>query len=163
MKFFKQRWVIILIVIFLIGSGILLLVFTHQIVSVNPQIIGSDPGNKRLNELSNDAIFSSLPPGAQLIGSITQTPARYRHPAFEPPGWDGPSVTVNFVGAQTPTTIYQFYTKQASLYGWHSGSKGSLGLTDTWNKIFPDGANAMLSLFATKNGEYKLVGSISTY
>ena len=97
-----------------------------------------DPGNKRLNQLSTDPIFASLPPGAQQVGSMEKIAAKYRRPAFEPAGWDGPAVKVTFSDAQPPESVFSFYTSNAVAAGWMPATnRNVLGFPETWNKTFP--------------------------
>jgi hypothetical protein len=106
---------------------------------------GGDPGGKRLSELSHDPVFAAVPRGATMV-KLTQTPARYRQPAFQTGGWDGPSVMLMFRSSSPPALVYRFYGRRAKAAGWHGIASGALGFTDRWRKRYPDGAAAYLSL-----------------
>jgi hypothetical protein len=144
---------------------LLILVLTHQVVFNGPLPGTGDPGNKRLNELANDPVFSALPPNASLSGPIIKTPAQYRHSTFETSGWNGPSVEVIFVSKEPKAKIYQFYAAQAADTGWDAGNKNSDGYTRTWTKTYPDKVDAGLILYTLDDNpnvrRYDLVGSIS--
>ena len=106
-----------------------------------------DPGNKRLNQLSTDPIFASLPPGAQQSGPMVKSPAKYRTPAFQPAGWDGPAVKVTFADVQPPESVFLFYTANAVAAGWAPGSnRNVLGYPENWTKNFPGNWLASLGL-----------------
>ncbi len=103
-----------------------------------------DPGGKRLQELSRDPVFAAVPRGATIV-SRRRTPARYRQPAFQTGGWDGPSVTLMLRSSASPRAVYRFYGRRAKATGWHATASGALGLTDRWTKTYADGARAYLS------------------
>lgn len=105
---------------------------------------GGDPGGKRLKELGRDAVFAAVPRGATLI-RLTRTPARYRQPAFQTGGWDGPSVVLMLRSPAPPAAVYRFYGRRANAAGWHATASGAFGLTDRWTKTYADGARAYLS------------------
>jgi len=115
----------------------------------SPQPNAGDPGNHRLNQLSNDHVFAALPPGAVAKGPQTKTPARYRTPAFQPPGWDGPSVTLTFTNPKPPAAVFSFFQASAASAGWHPANRNALGYPQTWTKTYPDGVHAVLSLIQT--------------
>jgi hypothetical protein len=106
---------------------------------------GGDPGGRRLEELSGDAVFAAVPAGSTRVRA-TRTPARRRKPAFQGAGWAGPSVTVTFRSAAPPTAVYRFYARRARAAGWQATASGALGLADRWAKMYPDGAAATLLL-----------------
>ena len=106
---------------------------------------GGDPGGKRLKELSNDSVFAAVPRRATIV-KLTRTPARYRQPAFQTGGWDGPSVTLMFRSSSPPGFVYRFYGGRAEAAGWHPTASGGLGFVDRWRKTYSDGATAYLSL-----------------
>jgi len=96
-----------------------------------------DPDNIRLNQLSADPVFASLPASAQQIGPVEKVPANYRSPAFEPAGWDGPSVKVTFADGQPPESVFSFYTSSTTASGWMpSANRNALGFPETWTKTF---------------------------
>jgi hypothetical protein len=162
----RRLWLLAVIVAVVLTTALLLLVLAPQVVFNGPPTGTGDPGNKRLNELSADPVFASLPPGAHLSGPIARTPARYRQPGFQTGGWDGPSVVVTFVSDQPASAIYQFYAARAADVGWHATAQGSLGYTDNWTKTYSDHATGYLSLDSLENGPkgftYTLSGSITT-
>jgi len=127
---------------------------------------GGDPGNRRLRELAADPVFAARSPGA-VDAAVARTPARYRTPAFQTAGWDGPSVVVTFRSGAPPRDVYRYYAERAAAAGWLPGSAGALGLTDLWRKTFGGGAHAtlLLSLLdlrkATGLRRYRLSGGIS--
>jgi|SRR5579884_418442 len=127
---------------------------------------GGDPGDKLLHELAADPIFAVRAPGAVDV-VVPRTRARYRTPAFQPAGWDGPSVVVAFRSAAAPRIVYRSYAERAAAAGWHAGSTGALQLTDLWRKTFADGGHAtlLLSLLdlrkAAGSRRYALSGGIS--
>jgi hypothetical protein len=106
---------------------------------------GGDPGGRRLRELGRDPVFAARPPAATGVG-VTRTPARYRRPGFQTGGWDGAGVKKTFTSTAPPAEVFRFYARRAAAAGWHAGSTGSLGLTDSWTKTYPDGAPATLVL-----------------
>jgi hypothetical protein len=157
-----KRGVIIIVFAAVFIAALVVLVLTRQIVYQWPPC--GDPGNKRLNELANDAVFASLPPGTHLIDPLVQTPAEYQQHAFEASGCVGATVVMTFESDQPQATIYQFYAVQAANAGWHAEGKGSYGYTDAWFKTYSDNAGADLNLSIIDNGpngrRYKLAGSI---
>ena len=139
---------------------LVLLVVTGQAVINGPPPGTGDPGNKRLNELANDPVFSVIPPNASLSGPIIKKPAQFRQPAFQTAGWDGPSVRLYFVSNEPKATIYQFYAALAADAGWQTGSKDSDGNVDSWTKTYSDNAKATLTLFGPNDkSTYTLAGS----
>lgn len=108
-----------------------------------------DPGNRRLDQLSRDGVFASLPEGATQKGPLRKIPARYRTPAFQPPGWDGPSVTLAFTSSKSPASVFAFFQARGAAAGWHPGNRNALGYPQTWTKTYPDGVAASLSLIQT--------------
>src|SRR5260370_11704883 len=108
-----------------------------------------DPGNHRLDQLSSDPVFAALPPGAVAKGPLTKAPARYRTPAFQPPGWDGPAVTLTFTSPNPPASVFSFFQARADSAGWRPGNQNALGYPQTWTKTYPDGVHAVLSLIRT--------------
>jgi hypothetical protein len=127
---------------------------------------GGDPGDHRLHELSNDRVFAALPASGN-SPALTQTRARYVHPAFSGGGWDGPSVVVTFGGAGPPRAVFRFFARRAAVAGWRATAQGALHVTDAWAKTYPDGASATLLLTAlpisdtASEHRYTLVGAIS--
>ncbi len=115
-----------------------------------------DPGGKRLDELSADAVFAANPPGAASVEKA-ETPARN--------GVDGPvgpRVVASFTSSAPPETVIRFYGHRASAAGWNPHSFGALGLADTWTKRYPDGATALLELTQTGHSdEYRLSGLVA--
>ena len=114
-----------------------------------PQPGGGDPGNKRLHQLSSDPVFSSLPAGAVATGPLTMSPARYRAPAFQPAGWDGPSVSLTFTSTQPPASVFSSFQASAASAGWIPANRNALGYPQTWTKTYPDGVPGNLSLIQT--------------
>lgn len=108
-----------------------------------------DPGNRRLHQLSSDAVFAALPEGAARKGPPRKIPARYRTPAFQPPGWDGPSVTLTFTSAKSPASVFAFFQASAEEAGWRPGNRNALGYPQTWTKTYSDGVPGRLSLIQT--------------
>src|SRR4249919_1955029 len=86
--------------------ALVLLVLTYQIYYQYPPC--GDPGNKRLNELANDAVFASLPPGAHLIGNVVHKPAEYQEHMFEASGCDGPGVKMTFESDLPQALVFRF-------------------------------------------------------
>jgi hypothetical protein len=105
---------------------------------------GGDPGNKRLNELSHDPIFSALPPGATNV-HISRSPAEYVDVPFQGSHWNGPSVEVTFRSSAPVSDVYRFYAQRAKVTGWRPWLRGGLGL-DRWKKTYPDEATAYFSI-----------------
>ena len=106
-----------------------------------------DPGDKRLNQLSADAIFASLPSGAQLIGHIEKTPAKWQDNGwFEPSGWNGPSVRLTFSDPRTPDTALAFYANLAIASGWVGNGNKKDGFAVDWTKKFSGGWQGSLGL-----------------
>jgi hypothetical protein len=145
----RHIWLIAVIVVVVLGVGLLLV--TGQVSINGPPPGTGDPGNKRLRELRNDPVFSHLPDGAHLKGSIVETPAHYRQPVLEGGGWETPTVGVTFVDDQPPATIYQFYAAQAAATGWQVSHYNQLGYAYRWTKTYPDHANAWLILSNVEN------------
>jgi len=122
---------------------------------------GGDPGNKRLNELSHDPIFAVLPPGATNV-HVTRTPANYTQPPFQTGGWNGPSVEVTFRSSAPIANVYHFYARRAAATGWHALKRNVNGVIVSWNKTYPDRAQAWLSLWSDSPSTYSLEGSIAS-
>lgn len=142
--------------------ALLLLILAKQVVFNGPPPGTGDPGNKRLNELANDAVFSILPPNAQLNGLVVKTPAQYRQPGFQPPGWVGPSVEIMFTSSESKAAIYQFYATRAAETGWlASANRATDGYIYSWTKTYSDSALASLILYGPDGGTYQLVGSVA--
>jgi len=150
---------IIAVFITILVAALILGVLTHQLVFNGPPPGTGDPGNKRLNELTNDKVFSILPPNVSLSGQIIKTPAEYRHPAFQTAGWDGPSVEMIFTSTDTKAVVYKFYAAMAAETGWQPRSTDRDGYIDSWTKIYSDRAEAILILYGPTGHTYKLVGS----
>ena len=111
---------------------------------------GGDPDNQRLHQLSTDPVFASLPAGAVATGPLQMHPARYRAPAFQAPGWDGPSVSLTFTSTQSPASVFAFFQARSAVVGWSPGvNRNALGYPQTWTKTYPDGVRADLSLIQT--------------
>ncbi|HUP31483.1 MAG TPA: hypothetical protein VM184_00505 [Gaiellaceae bacterium] len=125
---------------------------------------GGDPRGERLEQLSGDPVFASVPEGATAVETEEQ-PARYRKPGFTGGGWDGPTVVVTFTSAAPPAEIYGFYARRAEAAGWRPTASGALGLTDRWAKTYPDEAPATLVLAVveetTPERVYRLSGGIA--
>jgi hypothetical protein len=51
-----------------------------------------------------------------------------------------------FRSSAPPGSVYGFYGRRAIAAGWHSTASGGLGFVDRWQKTYPDGARAYLSL-----------------
>lgn len=105
-----------------------------------------DPGNRRLDLLSRDGAFASLPVGAAPKGPLTKAPARYRTPGFQPPGSDGPSVMLAFTSARSAASVFSFFQASAAAAGWYPGNRNTLGYPQTWTKTYQDGVAASLYL-----------------
>lgn len=108
-----------------------------------------DPGNRRLDQLSRDRVFASLPEGAVATGPLAKIPARYRTPAFQPAGWDGPAVSLTFTSPQPPVSVFSFFQANAAAAGWNPANRNALGYPQTWTKTYPDGVRGDLSLIQT--------------
>lgn len=109
-----------------------------------------DPGNKRLNQLVADGVFATLPPDAHQSGPMQKTPAKYRTPAFQPAGWDGPAVRVTFADSQPPDTVFSFYAASTVRAGWSPNTnRNTLGYPEDWTRTFPGGWSATLGLIDT--------------
>jgi hypothetical protein len=121
---------------------------------------GGDPGGKRLRELAADRVFAATPPSATGV-AVRRVAAKYRKPSFEAGGWEGPTVFVTFADGAPVAAVYGFYARRAVRAGWRPLKRNNLGFTDAWNKTFPDGARATLTLFPVRL-RYQLAGSIST-
>jgi hypothetical protein len=127
---------------------------------------GGDPDGRRLAALAADPVFASLPPGATEIETV-RTRAEYREPGFTGGGWDGPSVVVTFSSAAPPDAVYGFVAERAKAAGWEPLASGALGLTDRWEKTFPDDASATLTLSLLEGADagpeavYRLAGGIA--
>jgi len=124
---------------------------------------GGDPGGQRLNQLSSDGVFASVPDGATHVDTERRG-ARYREPGFTGGGWDGPTVTVTFRSASPPADVYGFYARRAEAAGWKPTAAGALGLTDRWSKTYPNGVPATLTLSllepASPERVYRLSGGV---
>jgi hypothetical protein len=132
----SQAIVLILIVLALAGCG-----------RDGPPSGTGDPGNKRLEQLVADGVFATLPPDAHQSGPTKKTPAKYRTPAFQPAGWDGPAVQVTFTDSQPPETVFSFYATSAVRAGWSPNpNRNSLGYTEVWTKTFPGSWSSTLGL-----------------
>lgn len=128
---------------------------------------GGDPGNRRLHQLAADAIFRSVAPEAR-HRALRLTAASYRQPGFDGGGWSGPGVALTFSSTTTARGVYAFYARRARVDGWHAVGSGSLHMTDTWRRVYRNGARATLSLFTPRpfapvSGArlYRLNGGIS--
>jgi hypothetical protein len=108
-----------------------------------------DPGNRRLDQLAADRVFASLPAGAVAAGPLAEIPARYRTPAFQPPGWDGPAVSLTFTSSRSPASVFSFFQARAASAGWSPANRNALGYPQTWTKTYPDGVRGDLSLIQT--------------
>jgi hypothetical protein len=108
-----------------------------------------DPGGRRLHQLSTDPVFTALPRGAAAKGPPVKTPARYRAPGFQPGGWDGPSVALTFTSPRPPASVFAFVQGRAQAAGWRPANRNALGYPQTWDKTYPDGVPATLSLIQT--------------
>ncbi len=107
---------------------------------------GGDPGNQRLDQLGGDRVFASLPSGAVAAGPLHRIPARYRAPAFQGAGWDGPAVSLRFTSAGPVDSVFAFFEKSAGAAGWRPVNRNALGYPETWTKTYPDGVRGDLSL-----------------
>jgi hypothetical protein len=106
-----------------------------------------DPGNERLNQLASDSVFAALPPDARQSGLMVKIPAKYRTPAYQPAGWDGPAVQFTFTDSQPPDTVFSFYVSSAVRAGWSANpNRNRLGYPEVWTKTFPAGWPATLGL-----------------
>lgn len=105
-----------------------------------------DPGNQRLDQLAADRVFAALPPGAVASGPLERTPARYRAPAFQPAGWDGPAASLTFTSPRPPASVYAYFQDSAAAAGWRPVNVNALGYPQTWTKTYPDGVRGDLSL-----------------
>lgn len=124
---------------------------------------GGDPGNVRLHELSSDAVFASLPPGARLSSPIVRSPANYTKPVLDGGGWSGPSIMIIFTSNQSAATAFEFYETAASRAGWRDAAKGALSYTDGWTKVYSNHTTGYLSLYTlgsnSSGTKYELSGS----
>lgn len=98
---------------------------------------------------------------------LAYTPTGQRRP-FRAPGWNGPSVVLKFESSAEPRSVYEFYGERATTHGWSPTLKGSLHIDDRWQKTYPNGAQAWLSIITDRPWErapeprqYTLIGSIS--
>ena len=122
-----------------------------------------DPDHLRLDQLSSDAIFTALPPGAQQSQPMKKSLATFRQPAFEPAGWDGPAVSITFTSSQPPESVFSFFASTAVAFGWTAASnKNSLGYPEVWTKSFPGSWRGTLGLLdmSTRTAE---AGGAHTY
>jgi hypothetical protein len=121
-----------------------------------------DPGNRHLNELAADPIFATLPPHALVTGSLVLTPASQTS-VFGGHVWNGPAVTLRFTSTQPPSSVFTYYADLAHSAGWvPNGNKNVLGYPEVWDKSYPGGVHAGLSLIDMDiRGE--LPGTASTY
>ena len=128
---------------------------------------GGDPGGRRLRELAADRVFAATPPGATGV-AVRRIAARYRQPAFQGAGWDGPAVFVSFADSAPLAAVYGFYARRAVAAGWRPTGRNGLGFNHTWAKTYPDGAEATLTLLPTtqprpaSRRRYRLAGSTTT-
>lgn len=115
-----------------------------------------DPGNHRLDQLREDPVFGSLPPGAQQRGQVEKIPAKWiDNGLFEPSGWSGPAVRRTFVDADPPSTVFAFYAAQAAAAGWVSNGNQRYGYPQAWTKAFAGGWQASLGLTDMSGGTRK--------
>ena len=93
-----------------------------------------DPGNRLLNALAVDPVFTVLPPGA-VRTSRQKVPATYRTGSlFEGGTWDGPAVIMTFTSAQSVRDVYGFYAELAHDAGWTPWQQLSMGFIGSWTK-----------------------------
>lgn len=109
-----------------------------------------DPGGRLLEQLSRDRVFASLPAGALAAGPLHLLPARYRAPAFQGAGWDGPAVSLRFTSSQPPASVFAFFQQSAAAAGWAAANRNALGYVQTWTKTYPGGVRGTLSLMQTE-------------
>jgi hypothetical protein len=119
-----------------------------------------DPGDRRLDQISKDRVFASLPAGAVAAGPLDKMPARYRAPAFQGAGWDGPAVSLRFTSSRSPASVFAFFEASAAAAGWSPGNRNTLGYPQTWIKTYRDGVRGELSLIRTVRAP---AGGPSTY
>ena len=115
-----------------------------------------DPGNKRLDQLSADPIFAELPSGAELIGHMEKTPAKWQDNGwFEPSSWNGPAVRITFVDSDAPDAAFSFYANLATTSGWVSNGNTKDGYPVAWTKKFPSGWEGSLGLIDISSSRAK--------
>jgi len=102
---------------------------------------GGDPGNRRLKELSHDAVFAVFPPSATNV-HVTRTPAKYVSTPFQGSGWNGPSVEVTFKSSAPVAEVYRFYAEKAAAVGWRATKRNVQGFVFQWDKTYSDRAQA---------------------
>ena len=128
---------------------------------------GGDPDGRRLHELAADRVFAATPPGA--TGAVVRRiPARYRHPAFQGAGWDGPTVLVSFADSAPPATVYGFYARRAAAAGWRPLGRNGLGFTHRMGEDLSGRGGGELALLPVSQAgpasrrRYQLAGSTAT-
>lgn len=109
---------------------------------------GGNPGNRRLNTLRSDPVFSALPPGAHLIKPIVLTPTRWTCDGFgwSQCGWNGISVSMYFHSNLPIAQVYAFYNARAEAAGWKPSATNGIGLIFHWEKDYPNRVAAELDL-----------------
>jgi hypothetical protein len=121
-----------------------------------------DPGNKHLSELAADSIFAALPPHAAVVGSLVRSPARQTS-VLGGHVWNGPSATLTLTSSQPPGSVFSYYANLATSVGWvPNGNKNVLGYPEDWDKTYPGGVHATLSLI-DMDVRTAIPGTASTY
>ena len=69
----------------------------------------ADPGNRKLEQLGNDPMFSVLPPDAKADGPVVATPATHRPTDLDGGADDAPSVSAQVLSSQPLAAVFTFY------------------------------------------------------
>ncbi len=122
-----------------------------------------DPGNQRMLQLSSDPVLLVTPEGATDVVR-TEIPARYKGDPFSGHGWNGPGVCLTFKSQRPAVEVYEFYASEMSANGWTARREiavtAARRMTNAWEKVFPNGAKASLTLWKLDGDEFELSGSI---
>ena len=138
------------------------LVSLAQACALSRQPANPDPGDKHLNELAADPIFAALPPQAVPAGTLVRRPA-FQTAVFGGHVWNGPSVSLTFTSTQSPGSVFTYYANRATSGDWvPNGNKNVLGYPEVWEKTYPGGVHAGLSLIDMNIGS-TIPGSTGTY
>ena len=159
----RQKFVLVIIITCIVVVVSLVFIFKILVKNFNPGT--GDVSTKQLVDLKTDAVFYVQPPGIQMNGSITQTPAQNKL-AFGSTATNEPEIKESFVSDRPAPEIYQFYEQLATKDGWQMENNGSNGFAETWTKTLSGNAIGFLSLAHAENypnGQiYTLSGNITT-
>ena len=106
----------------------------------------SDPGNRKLDVLRADPVFTGLPDGAESVGPVVASPARNRASGLDGGGQDAPSVAARFSSTAAPAAVFAFYARRTAAGGWAGVGRNATGRTNSWRKTYPGGFQAGLLL-----------------